>query len=268
MMKKLSEFQIGNVCRDYLNDQNINVLAVKYGVGKSSIHRYLQQQSIPRRDKVSCNRTYHHNERVFDVITNSSAYWIGYLMADGCIYYPPNRSKQISLSSIDKDSVEKFREFLGADNKIKVTNHCRGSETYSLTISSNCLADKLEQYGVTPRKSHTARVCRELEMNRHFWRGVVDGDGSVMERIFHDRKTQKYPTIQLCGSKEMCIQFLNFVKGVYPLCRASVLKTGSIYRVATTGSSARKVISYLYSDCDVYMDRKYSRAQKILGRSL
>ena len=34
-------------------------------------------------------------------------------------------------------------------------------------------------YGVVPNKSFTASVSPELQNNKHFWKGMVCGDGGV-----------------------------------------------------------------------------------------
>ena len=90
-------------------------------------------------------RIYTINENVFNEITEESAYWIGFLMADGCIATRKS-SPYISLriSEVDIEHIEKFRSFLGSNHKIGVYSNNRSFKSQNklacLSISSYKLA--------------------------------------------------------------------------------------------------------------------------------
>jgi hypothetical protein len=107
-------------------------------------------------------------------------------MADGNIYTGKTGNPRIALTvaARDREHLAKFRRFLNCSNQIllkiakvngKVWNQ------YTLRFSSKKLADKLIGFGVTARKSLTAKAIG-LEDNKHFWRGVLDVDGYIKNR--------------------------------------------------------------------------------------
>lgn len=199
------------------------------------------------------------DETAFDSVTEGSAYWIGFLMADGTINTPKGRSHEIrlDLAEIDIEQVKSFRRFLKSSHKIHRHLSSKGTYAGLLAVSSQHLVSALGRFGVAPRKSHTARVIG-LEHDRHFWRGAVDGDGSLYW------SSKGLACLSFCGSQAMVAQFLDFVRAHAPDCRASVRPCGSIYRTALLGRHATRVIEVLYGECSVALARKLDRAKEML----
>ena len=107
-------------------------------------------------------------------------------MADGNIYTGKTGNPRISLTVAARDwqHLFKFRKFLNCSNQISLKTSKLNGRTwiqYTLRFISKSIADRLIELGVTPRKSLTARVIG-LENNRHFWRGVLDGDGYIKNK--------------------------------------------------------------------------------------
>lgn len=205
-------------------------------------------------NKNTCARKlkYTINHGAFDVMTESAMYWIGFLMADGNIGDRPGQDIiQLNLSTIDLAHIEKFKLFLGSNHKIYNKNN-----RASIAVSSQYMVDKLSMYGVVPRKSLIAEIIG-LENSHHFWRGVVDGDGCI--GIYGKHQA----VLDLSGSRRLTQQFLNFVKTITNV-NTSTKKRGNIYNVRIYGSHAIKVISNLYTDCTIALDRKYNKAIKML----
>ena len=126
------------------------------------------------------------DETVFDAITEQSAYWVGNLMADGNIYTGKTGNPRIALTLAERDRehLVKFRKFLNCSNRILLKiSRLKGKiwNQYTLRFSSKRIAEKLIEFGVTARKSLTAKVIG-LEDNKHFWRGVIDGDGYIKNK--------------------------------------------------------------------------------------
>jgi DNA-binding transcriptional regulator WhiA len=65
-------------------------------------------------------KVYTVNEAVFDTITEESAYWLGFLMADGSINTGKTGNPRIALTLAERDRehLVKFRKFLNCSNQI------------------------------------------------------------------------------------------------------------------------------------------------------
>ena len=81
----------------------------------TTVHRKLR--------KLGINLYNYHNElkfnnKVFDSIdTEEKAYWLGFLFADGSVSARDNQV-ELSLSSIDRGHLQKFRRFLESKNDL------------------------------------------------------------------------------------------------------------------------------------------------------
>ena len=98
----ITEYKLGNSSLQ---------LAKKYNCSKFSILKLLHLSGTLVEDK----RLKIFDETVFDEITEESAYWMGFLMADGNIYLPKGkRNPRITLvlSEKDKEHIVKFKFFL------------------------------------------------------------------------------------------------------------------------------------------------------------
>ena len=237
----------------YLGGSSLNQIAPMFNTGYTTIRRILEKAGIPRR-----RRVYTANDAAFSEISPESAYWIGFLMADGCIQHPEwgMPTVKLSLQIRDKDHLEKFKRFLKATYPI---HDIKAGMQSVLQIGSSEIASDLSKYGVVPRKAANAKVIG-LEDDRDFWRGEVDGDGCL--GVLGPRRI---PYLELAGSKWMMEQFKAFVQKIVPQNRTNVLKRpGSTCTLRVNNSRAVEVIRVLYADCSVALDRKYQRAQELM----
>jgi len=119
-----------DVVRMYSSGMSLNQLVKTLALSMSTVRQILSENSINRRPrggtKGQLGRKRHAlREDAFDVITEESAYWVGFLMADGCISDQPNRTTalRLSLQRSDENHVKKFSEFLGYTGKIGIDVH-------------------------------------------------------------------------------------------------------------------------------------------------
>jgi intein/homing endonuclease len=124
------------------------------------------------------------NENFFEVIdTQEKAYWLGFIAADGCVYYDGNsRHLSINQSIKDKDHLEKLRKTIGYEKELY--HHIGGiahTEMVRLRIASKKLYYDLISHGVVPRKTFILKSPINIsdEMIRHWIRGYFDGDGCI-----------------------------------------------------------------------------------------
>lgn len=213
------------------------------------------------------------NITAFDTLTADSAYWIGFLMADGCICH---NTLSLELQVRDIEHLHKFRNFVGGTQKINTRIRvCRGKEheLASYHASSVYMKEGIAKFGILPNKSLTALAVKELEFNRHFWRGCIDGDGSVgvyttsKKHINGKVYKGKAASLSFVGSDFMVYQFCSFIKKVYPKSLVMPVKKGKISTVKITHKAARTVIKFLYENSAVSLDRKQTIANDIISKA-
>jgi len=204
-----------------------------------------------RRTMKDVHTKYEVDETVFDNINEESAYWIGMLISDGHV-----DERSFRLTQNDIDHLNKFRKFMKTDIPISFYD-----QTPSVRVYRKRLAEKLHEYGLNKSNKTYSAAVNYLMFNRHFWRGVIDGDGSIMNT---NRTT---PEIRLLGPRDLLRQFAIFVKTIFPnepVPRIVKRKNENIYRVSIYGYRALELMKILYEDANVYLDRKYERAMKAI----
>lgn len=204
-------------------------------------------------------RKYSLNESAFEVVTEESAYWVGFIMADGCISRdksPDSRRLRINLKFSDANHLQRLRSFLQYEGQVATRDNGRYC---SLEINSARLVASLRRYGVVERKSCTASVIH-LNTNLHFWRGLIDGDGTLY--LYKNM----YPALSLCGSEAILTQFADYVKTNFPaLKRLSIRECRSIKQVAVAGHMAIALTRHFYGGCSIALERKLQIANTVMS---
>jgi hypothetical protein len=208
------------------------------------------------------------NERAFETITDQSAYWVGMLIADGNVSIKNGLSiVALHLQDVDKDHIDKFRDFVGSSYKLgRYINKKTGRTYYSILFSSERMANDLAKYGVVPRKCFIAKIKGGIENSRDLWRGIVDGDGYM--GIYHKKTlagtTRIEPLISLTGSLHVCLQFKAFLENTLGLSMPNVYPAKNSYTFPISGHRAVRAIKLLYANYTVALDRKSAIAKEIM----
>lgn len=197
------------------------------------------------------------NEKAFDELTPLSAYWLGFLMADGCVTrQSEGRSLRLTLrlSVKDRAHLERFRDWIGSAHTIYEKEHAdpagKTQRSCCLQISSEPLCTALGKWGVVPRKTTRENPNPELLNNRDFWRGCVDGDGSV------------YPeSAYLSGGKYIVERWLHWGITTYGVSPRLLQHFGTPGGVGCwvgwiQGPKAKDLLLDLYRPEDVCLHRK------------
>jgi len=173
MTRPLRSRMMRDIPRLYNQGLSTRKVAVRCGVSQFYVCCTMRRLGIALRDPIKARRVLAVDESAFDRLTEFSAYWVGFLMADGGIV---NNRVCLSLQTRDKGHLRAFKNFLKSAHPIRKN---RGVNTWRIIVSSRALVNRLFVLGVTPRKSFTAKAPKILSNNRHFWRGVIDGDGHI-----------------------------------------------------------------------------------------
>ena len=204
------------------------------------------------------------NREAFVAPTLEASYWLGFLIADGCVTRVSTLSVNIQLA--DGEHLEKLRRFLECEG-----NPVRREENracVAFTVGRQMLRDMAE-HGITRRKSATAVAGRQMAQNPAFWRGAIDGDGEIYILAEKTRRGLTLGTPRVCfnGSLQMCKQFVDFCNtriGYQP----KVIPVSTIWRAYLNGVNAYRMLEILYpsglglSMCS--LDRKRAIAEHIL----
>lgn len=193
-----------------------------------------------------------------------SWYWAGFAAADGCLsknlrrldfcLHPKDIAHLIKLS---KDISYTKEPHIYSYNR-SYTSKTPGKRA-NLQIDSKRFCSHLYRFNIVPAKSliYIPPDINDQEMERHFWRGVCDGDGwlSIQDKLL---------TIGMCGTKAVCDKFRDLAALRCDVLYAKVSFSDGIYRVKYRGSTAVKIADWLYSNCNRFLDRKMMIAHKFI----
>lgn len=236
----------------------IAIAEEKYGISSGGVTSILKRNNISLRSLKETNRRYSidHNSFSFNSvyeITEEQAYWVGFLMGDGNVTIRKRGCPRITiqLHKKDKDHLIKFKNFLKAENPVKDAKN-KNREHYRIQVTSCEIAYDLSKFGVVPNKTLIANI-KLLKNNKHFWRGLIDADGSIKYNL----KKNKY-LVSLTGSKNIIYDFCKYVNNnfgtkINPSARKN---TNGVFQTGTAGTRIRNLIEYLYRDSIVSLDRK------------
>jgi len=194
----------------------------------------------------------------FDELTPGAAYWIGFLFADGSVRH---RGKSgivgLRVSERDRDHVVKLRSFLGSTHAISAGpagnyGGYTSRPSVHFSVTSARLTQRLLALG-----RYEGPIDDTLIWSRDFWRGVVDGDGSL------GILASGYAYFGLVGSRRLLEAFLLFLRRNNLGARMTIRPDKTIFQVATAGYIAEKIVALLYGNATVALDRKATAAAKI-----
>lgn len=256
-----------NICQEYLAGLSAKYLTKKYKTSELRVRKILIDGNVKIRNRSEARKIYRVDESVFDNLNEHSLYWIGFLFADGCLTQTRSGTWRLSLGlqSSDRNHIEKFKDFLSATNPIEEEKRTLISEgkVYNrsrIQILSNKLGEKLTSYGLV--KNLKMNPIELLAKSKHFWRGVIDGDGSV---VIH-KNTNRCQIIFL-GNLDLAVKYQIFVRKLIPESVANIRrcgKEGKIFSVGLDGYQAVKLARYLYEDSKVFLDRKKAKAIEMI----
>ena len=207
------------------------------------------------------------NENIFDSIdTEEKAYWLGFLYADGCVRSPGKTKKhytiEITLQNSDKRHLIKFLQFLQHENtqpSLKVIN---GDNYWRVAVTNKHLWETLNEKGCGCKKSLVLKYPAFLpeDLHKHFIRGYFDGDGCIS---YQKNPLTVSPRCSIISTSEFISVLNNILKqqDINGPIRKDKRWTDNTRVILFCSSSSYRLLKWLYTDCSVYLDRKFKRAQ-------
>lgn len=260
---KLCAKDIIDICTNYKNGINSYTLSKQYNVSQSSILTILRNNSIDIRDISHCKRSYKVNENYFDRIDDEhKAYWLGFLYADG--YNQEERNCiTLTLQERDKYILEELLKDLNSNYPIRSTHNKKFNKIYySIRLSNQNLSRQLKLNGLVQNKTFISKFpILDKSLERHFIRGLFDGDGCISLSMRGKNKDRMYASFQIVNGN------LEFLKNVNDSLNIDtnkyLVKYKNIYVLSFSKHiDIKSIYDFLYNDATVYLKRKKDKFEK------
>ncbi len=180
------------IVNDYMSGLTIKELKEKYyqHVSWGTLKKVLNLNNVVlKRSKPIFNRNF------FTELTPVSAYWAGFMYADGSVTIRgTGATLKLSCSGKDTEHIKKFVSDINLNREVKTTTKdvidgkvagmpCKAKVLTVCRIGSlHCkeFIYDLPKYGIIPRKTYNFKEPEIPDlMLPHFIRGVIDGDGCI-----------------------------------------------------------------------------------------
>lgn len=189
-----------------------------------------------------------------------TAYFYGLLLTDGSVHETSEKKKRISLFINDQDIVMKVASSLGCPDKVR--NY---GKRYRLQIHSDTLFNDLRALGCTKNKTQEANYpLIPKDLDQHFIRGVLDGDGSFSIRNRHKEFYLKFfgNHLLLYG---LYIKIKEHVRVSpsnidYPIDYDRRYTMNSYCFITYNKYSSLKIRDWVYENAKIYGNRKHQLA--------
>lgn len=259
--------------------KTVSEIAKIYNCSVRTIYNKYEKHGLSFKHSVQSDikrpKKYNYDDSYFNVIdTQEKAYWLGFIMADGCIIQKskdrPSLSLIINLQKNDFAHLEKFNNHLSGNLPIRygttkavvikseTESHLLPESEYcKIEVNSKWLCQDLIQHGVTQRKTleEKAPLIKDDTLIRHFIRGFFDGDGcfSIVKPFNRNRE---YPKIFISSGYTIVEYIVDnvFKKTGFVMGRDKYHKLDRCYIQSEKGFLL--FMDYIYKDATVYLDRK------------
>jgi len=203
-----------------------------------------------------------------DLCQSKIAYMIGFIMSDGNLYKQSRNRGKLSVE-IQKQDAHILKEiaFLVDCNYsiIERTRNTNFKENYTstrLNIYDLKFRKELKRVGVPEGKKYD--ICdvplvpySEID----FWRGIIDGDGSV------GITSQNIPFVSLItNSENLAISYLKFLEKYLNIKKTSTRNNrDKNFNIMVTKEDAQKLVNILYYEECICLQRKLQKSKDVLN---
>lgn len=247
------------IISDYLSGNSMAAVGRKWHCNPSTVKNVLNAYNIESRNLSQARNNFLKrtlNEDIFEEInTPEKAYWLGVMYSDGYITKANQYTNYIglSISTKDREWLDKFKEFLGYNGEIH--DYITGESSYKpgtpysrLKIGNNKLVQDLEKWGVVEHKTKIINKMPDILFKDDFIRGYIDGDGSL---------NQDMPHFAICGNYDFLMDIANYFQIPY-----HIYPDKTIYGLHYNKNESEYLEKRLYKNANVYLDRKYNIAKR------
>ena len=166
----------------YNEYKNIRKIAEILEVNHKTISIWMKKHGIKTIGSQGARKNNLNHDFFESIDSEEKAYWLGFIMADGCVYKGSDESSlrlQINLKGSDVEHLEKFQNAIGSSYKVQ-TKMIKTSSVCILKVNSTKMCRDLIALNVVPRKSLVAEMpLIQEDLQKHYIRGYFDGDGCL-----------------------------------------------------------------------------------------
>lgn len=191
------------------------------------------------------------NENCFQEINEFSAYFIGFLFADGSIDRHWN-TLSMQLQERDVEILNKLKDFVGIKCELS-TRVIKNKKYHGIKISNKKIKADLIKHGITPDKTKNPTFP---DFNGyffwHFLRGLTDGDGSIYfngKRVSWGLTCHEMIALQLKNKIELETGIHVTIQDHW---RTNYIKTLSVNGI----HNCYKFMNLLYNNSNISLSRK------------
>lgn len=280
--KKLFEDKEWLYEKYYIENLPKTKMAELANCSESSIRKYTRLYGFETNEYSYRKRKYSYNSDFFkEINTQEKAYWLGFIMADGGIEYSKSKDNKTKTSQIrlrimlsvkDIEHLKKFANTISDNINIKTrsTYLKKTNKEYKmciLTVYNKEIVDDLVKLGVVTRKSMNETMPNiPKEMYKHFVRGYFDGDGYFS---FWESNSRLNCSFGIVGGKEILLAIQKIIKNELNIEPSVYVKNKRLndkfYTLVTSNKKAIDIMIWLYSNSNIYLERKYNNFQKYLS---
>lgn len=260
-MPRLTPYQREECVRRYLAGESSTHIGVELGVSHVAVCGLIRRRGYSVRTQQEAQTKHTASHDYFSAIdSEEKAYWLGFLLADCGI---SGHQVTLRLAAKDESHLLRFRAALKSSHKITRIPAKLSAEAVQFSIKSPRMVSDLAALGVTANKSFTAiPPTIDHAMQRHLWRGIIDGDGNITLGRAYWKENRNSATIRLYGSEPTCRAFASWV-GI-----GTTSPHKSIWLHCITGrQTCKHVAGILYSDATVALPRKMTLALELIGHT-
>ena len=214
-------------------------------------------------------RIYKINENIFKTKTPEMYYWLGFLIADGCIYSSV-RNKMISLCLHNKDAnhTAKFRRFCQSTHKIRFE---KNRSINHFDFSSKIIYNDLITLGMEERKTYLEKsfISYVPDKFKTPWIcGLFDGDGTIFTRkkkVKWKDKSYIYDsnTTRILSNYNTMIDISKYLNDNYNFNYLKVKSHRMLYSITWCSKNDLAEFAKMYKESPVHLERKYYKVCKI-----
>lgn len=118
----------------------------------------------------------------------------------------------------------------------------------------------MNSLGCIPKKSLVLEfpdvfVFSNKDLIRHFIRGYFDGDGCISQYV---RTKVVSPHVELIGTKPFINKIIEY-SGINGIIYHDKRHNDNTFSLRFSKNSGIDFINYLYDNCNIYLNRKYSK---------